>query len=242
MPRQREERNRRHRVVDDKELRDVVETLRNSPRQSYRETADLFPVLRDLGCRLSEALNIAPADIDWSSGTVIFWETKSGEPRRVPMTSRVKEILLARGAKTTRPFNYSKYRAVHAWAWAREQLGLSDDHTFVIHALRHTCATTLLNRGAALTDVQAWLGHADITTTQIYAHYNTDRLQGLENYLETPQTCDKLVTNRPKILYDNVTDDIGTENNSLKNNEKNSTESRWAESNRRPTDYEKYQA
>ncbi|MBT3014042.1 MAG: site-specific integrase [Candidatus Thiodiazotropha sp. (ex Lucina aurantia)] len=199
MPRQREERNRRHRIVTDKELTNMVKTLRNSSRPSYRETADLFPVLLDLGCRLSEALRLTSEDIDWVSGTVIFWETKNGKPRRVPMTSRVSKAFKG---KEGRIFNFDKHRVEHAWAYAREAIGMKGDKGFVIHALRHTCATRLLNRGANLEQVQAWLGHADITTTQIYAHYDTRRLVGLQNLLENSRIVTKCNQNEEKTTND----------------------------------------
>ncbi len=41
------------------------------------------------------------------------------------------------------------------------------------HDLRHSCATLLLSQDVSLKDIQEWLGHEDVTTTEkIYAHYN----------------------------------------------------------------------
>ena len=55
-------------------------------------------------------------------------------------------------------------------------MGLVDDKEFIMHALRHTCATRLVNRGIDLYVVKEFLGHSTIQVTERYAHLSPDKL------------------------------------------------------------------
>lgn len=55
-------------------------------------------------------------------------------------------------------------------------MGLEKDKQFVIHSLRHTLASRLVQKGVDLYVVRDLLGHSSITVTERYAHLNVDRL------------------------------------------------------------------
>ncbi len=68
----------------------------------------------------------------------------------------------------------------------REHLGLSDK--IVLHSFRHTFATTLLCGGVDIRIVQQWLGHASITSTQLYTHVPDDSVKTINTILRNSLT------------------------------------------------------
>lgn len=127
---------------------------------------DMFIVLVDTGMRLGEFERIQKRDIN--NGMINIWETKADLPRSVPMTQRVRDIIEKRAFRSSEYlFPQKRHYYRHRWEQMRKELDLPD---VVIHVLRHTFASKLVQRGANILSVQKLLGHRDIQNTMIYAH------------------------------------------------------------------------
>jgi len=171
----------RIRVISKEEEDTVVkwfkETEHSTKRYFYPDLADLVICLVDTGCRLGEMLKLKYEDISFDNNLISIWINKAGRPRSIPMTKRVRAIMLSRKSiDGIRPFHLTNDMAGTAWQWVRKQMGLSNDKEFVLHALRHTCASRLLFKGVDLVTIKEWLGHADIQTTMRYAHMAPNKL------------------------------------------------------------------
>lgn len=148
------------------------------------ELHDFIVVAVDTGFRRGELLGLTPRD--YVNGMLHLWQTKNGKPRAVPVTQRVAAILEAR-ADRRRVFELSVETAHNHWQRVRHLMGLTDDPQFVIHMLRHTCASRLVQRGVPLAVVQAWMGHTTIMTTMRYAHLAPSNLEAARAALEQPK-------------------------------------------------------
>ena len=130
-----------------------------------------------LAWRLSEVLDLRYDDINFETNLISIWINKGDRPRSIPMTERVGAILKNRKCNgASKPFTVDKHQAGTAWDWTRKKMGYMDDPEFVLHALRHTTATRLIDKGIDLYTVKEWLGHSTIQVTERYAHLNPAKL------------------------------------------------------------------
>lgn len=151
----------------------------------------LLEVLYGTGARISEAVGLDVDDLDVDTATVVL-HGKGGKSRLVPVGSyalqaveeyrvRSRPALAAAGRGTAALFlNVRGGRLSRQSAWtalrqAAERAGLAV--AVSPHTLRHSFATHLLDGGADVRVVQELLGHASVTTTQIYTLVTVDRLR-----------------------------------------------------------------
>ncbi len=178
--------NGRLRYLIDEEEAYLIQRL---SEKNEHECKDFFLFLLDSGLRRGEALRVTCRDIDLVKGTVSVWDTKNGDPRTVPLTSRARQILEIRcdkegRLKNRKIFNLTEDKIRRTWEWLRDDMGLHDDKEFVLHCLRHTTASRLVQKGVHLQVVQQWLGHKSIQMTLRYAHLNTQNLLDAAKVLE----------------------------------------------------------
>ena len=185
----RKEKNGRIRVLTKEEEHTTAELLRTAEQRGkktyYTQAADMVEVLVDTGMRLSELLNLKYDDVNFNSNLISIWVNKSDRPRSIPMTRRVRNILEERQSiNGTKPFTLTVHEAERAWQWVRAEVGQERDGELVIHCLRHTCASRLVNANVDLYVVKEWLGHSSIQITERYAHLNPVKLTEAVSKLE----------------------------------------------------------
>ena len=156
----------------------------------------LLEFLYGTGARISEAVGAAIDDLELGDEAAAVLHGKGGRTRLVPIGGyartaleaylvRGRPALAANGTGTPAVFvNARGGRLSRQSAWtilhrAAEAAGLPVDgpHAVSPHTLRHSYATHLLDGGADVRVVQELLGHASVTTTQVYTLVTVDRLR-----------------------------------------------------------------
>ncbi|AEJ61199.1 Tyrosine recombinase xerC [Spirochaeta thermophila DSM 6578] len=177
------------RVLEEEEVEILLEAVDTTPPEGMRDRC-LLEVLYSCGLRVSEACGLDLQDIFLSEGFVKV-RGKGEKERLVPFgkeaghwmrryLSEARPVLAARrpGSREQAVFlNRWGRRLSRKGAWIRlKRLVAASGVDAKLHTFRHTCATHLLHGGANLREVQEFLGHADISTTQIYTHVDARRL------------------------------------------------------------------
>lgn len=160
-----------------------------------RRDRALLEVLYGTGARISEVCSLGLGDVDLDAGLLRLFG-KGSKERVVPL-GRFARVALAswlseagRGAVAPEQFarrtdadavflNARGGRLSRQGAWGivrrhGETAGIAD--RLSPHVLRHSCATHMLDHGADIRAVQELLGHASISTTQVYTMVSNDRL------------------------------------------------------------------
>lgn len=175
-------------TVDEIERLIAEPTLKNTI-DCLRDTA-MLELLYATGMRVSELISLDLDDVDLGGGTVRCLG-KGNKERMLPIYARAVTVLSdymgsSRNHKNRKVseralfLNRRGARLTRQGFWMIlkgyvDGIGLTKKIT--PHTLRHSFATHLLNGGAQLRHVQELLGHASITTTQVYTHLSNDKIK-----------------------------------------------------------------
>lgn len=189
-------------TLTDREVEQLLETAERKTRRGKFKALRAHALLETLyatGLRISELVSL-PRRAVGPDTTMILVRGKGGRERMVPLGNKARvalklymQALLQReaekGVKSPSGTHYlfpsrgakghlTRRRAGQIIKKLALDAGL-DPKTVSPHKLRHAFATHLLSNGADLRSVQQMLGHADISTTQIYTHVIDERLKSL---------------------------------------------------------------
>lgn len=183
-------------TVSARQMRALFSVVESGTPSGLRD-ACMLELFYATGARISELASLRLDSFDWSSRCVRLFG-KGSKERIVPVHQRAAEAVheyvqigrpaLLSNSSHKRPLDTSSFfiskkgRVMDSAALRyrfkalSRRAGLPSDIT--PHTMRHTFATDLLDGGADLRSVQELLGHASLSTTQIYTHLSVDRMKG----------------------------------------------------------------
>lgn len=147
------------------------------------------------GLRVQEMSDLNKEDIRFSENLVIVQKGKNSKRRLVPISDKIKteleEFIFSNEKKTNEIFVHSKGQRMQTGTLnkrlktliykAKLNLNQTELNSIGIHNLRHSIATHLLQNGMKLEQVQKFLGHSHIESTEIYTHITQNQINNLCN-------------------------------------------------------------
>ena len=184
-------------VLSLQEIEELIAAPNRTTPEGQRDHA-MIELLYATGLRVSELCALDLRDVDLRAAWVRVNDGKGGKQRVVPLGEIALDaveryvndgrprLLRRKGGPGATPSLFVTRRGgaiSRKGFWKNLKrygtgVGIAADNLSP-HKLRHSFATHLIERGADLRVVQALLGHADISTTQIYTHVARERLQAL---------------------------------------------------------------
>jgi integrase/recombinase XerD len=182
------------RTLSEKQVEDLLSAPDVATPLGLRDRA-MFELLYATGLRVTELVGVRLFEISLNDGVVRVMG-KGSKERLVPLGQIAAEWLQryvagARGALLKQHVSDAVFVTARGGAMTRQmfwtlvkkyalKVGIPQQRISP-HVLRHAFATHLLNHGADLRVVQLLLGHADISTTQVYTHVARERLKQLHH-------------------------------------------------------------
>lgn len=174
--------------LTEEEVAKLIESAFGRSEKDERGLRDraVLETFYSTGMRISEVAGLSTQDIDFISGTLkVFGKGK--KERIVPIgeaaIASIRRYLEKRKKQNEALFlnkNGTRISTRGMRDIFEKYVHLAGiRHGISPHTLRHSFATHLLNRGADLRTVQELLGHANLSTTQIYTHLTTERLKSI---------------------------------------------------------------
>jgi len=181
-------------ALSESEITSLIDAVTGADAFALRDRA-LLELLYGTGMRISESVGLSLDDVD-SAAALVRVTGKGDKQRLVPLGRLAGEAIdrwLAPGGRAE--------LAPETWATRSDQMAICLNHRggrlsrqgmwgivrkhaltagisdrLTPHVLRHSCATHMLDHGADIRTVQELLGHASISTTQLYTKVSTDLL------------------------------------------------------------------
>ncbi len=177
-------------VLSVEEIDKILHFIPKKAPMAKRDIA-IFEMMYSCGLRVTELCNFKMSNILWDS-EMIRVDGKGGRQRFVPIgpiarknlknyISKERPALIKKNPNIPELFlsrNGNKLTRMMIWILLKKWTSTAEITKEVSpHTLRHSFATHLLEGGADLRSVQEMLGHADISTTQIYTHLDKEHLK-----------------------------------------------------------------